>query len=94
MSICLSCYHCIIVIIERIVSNLKLLYNCPVYILQYPQDKTKDVKIPVELRVNIWLGLTAVEKKFNSFAEGTFSVFAEMVCSVTLNALFSYKKHH
>uniref|UniRef100_A0A7M4FG18 Myoferlin n=1 Tax=Crocodylus porosus TaxID=8502 RepID=A0A7M4FG18_CROPO len=46
--------------------------------LKYPQDKTKDVKIPVELRVNIWLGLTAVEKKFNSFAEGTFSVFAEM----------------
>ncbi|GAB0192184.1 myoferlin [Grus japonensis] len=45
---------------------------------EYPQDKTKDVKMPVELRVNIWLGLSAVEKKFNSFAEGTFSVFAEM----------------
>ncbi|NWR17669.1 MYOF protein, partial [Emberiza fucata] len=46
--------------------------------LKYPQDKTKDVKMPAELRVNIWLGLSAVEKKFNSFAEGTFSVFAEM----------------
>uniref|UniRef100_A0A8C3KKZ4 Myoferlin n=1 Tax=Calidris pygmaea TaxID=425635 RepID=A0A8C3KKZ4_9CHAR len=46
--------------------------------LKYPQDKTKDVKMPVELRINIWLGLSAVEKKFNSFAEGTFSVFAEM----------------
>uniref|UniRef100_A0A8C2UBS7 Myoferlin n=1 Tax=Coturnix japonica TaxID=93934 RepID=A0A8C2UBS7_COTJA len=46
--------------------------------LKYPQDKMKDVKMPVELRVNIWLGLSAVEKKFNSFAEGTFSVFAEM----------------
>lgn len=34
--------------------------------------------MPVELRVNIWLGLSAVEKKFNSFAEGTFTVFAEM----------------
>ncbi|OXB67404.1 hypothetical protein ASZ78_010962 [Callipepla squamata] len=45
---------------------------------EYPQDKTKDVKMPVELRINIWLGLGAVEKKFNSFAEGTFSVFAEM----------------
>uniref|UniRef100_A0A8C3PSN5 Myoferlin n=1 Tax=Calidris pygmaea TaxID=425635 RepID=A0A8C3PSN5_9CHAR len=45
---------------------------------EYPQDKTKDVKMPVELRINIWLGLSAVEKKFNSFAEGTFSVFAEM----------------
>lgn len=39
--------------------------------------------MPVELRVNIWLGLSAVEKKFNSFAEGTFTVFAEMVPSVT-----------
>uniref|UniRef100_A0A8B9BXD4 Myoferlin n=1 Tax=Anser brachyrhynchus TaxID=132585 RepID=A0A8B9BXD4_9AVES len=46
--------------------------------LKYPQDNTKDVKMPVELRINIWLGLSAVEKKFNSFAEGTFSVFAEM----------------
>lgn len=55
---------------------------------QYPQDKTKDVKMPAELRVNIWLGLSAVEKKFNSFAEGTFSVFAEMVCP----ALLSYFK--
>lgn len=33
--------------------------------------------------MNIWLGLSAVEKKFNSFAEGTFTVFAEMVHSVT-----------
>ncbi|KAM8805926.1 myoferlin [Eudromia elegans] len=46
--------------------------------LKYPQDKTKDSKLPVELRINIWLGLSAVEKKFNGFAEGTFSVFAEM----------------
>lgn len=55
---------------------------------QYPQDKTKDVKMPVELRINIWLGLSAVEKKFNSFAEGTFSVFAELVCP----SLLSYFK--
>uniref|UniRef100_A0A8C8RXS8 Myoferlin n=1 Tax=Pelusios castaneus TaxID=367368 RepID=A0A8C8RXS8_9SAUR len=46
--------------------------------LKYPQDKNKGAKIPVQLRVNVWLGLTAVEKKFNSFAEGTFSVSAEM----------------
>lgn len=46
--------------------------------LQYPMDKNKGTKIPVQLRVNIWLGLSAVEKKFNSFAEGTFSVSAEM----------------
>lgn len=48
----------------------------------------KDAKMPVELRINIWLGLSAVEKKFNSFAEGTFSVFAEMVCP----SLLSYFK--
>ncbi|XP_053166720.1 myoferlin isoform X2 [Hemicordylus capensis] len=46
--------------------------------LKYPQDKSNGTKIPVQLRVNFWLGLSAVEKKFNSFAEGTFSVFAEM----------------
>jgi hypothetical protein len=49
------------------------------FIPQYPQEKNNGPKVPVELRVNIWLGLSAVEKKFNSFAEGTFSVFAEMV---------------
>uniref|UniRef100_A0A665W8Z6 Myoferlin n=1 Tax=Echeneis naucrates TaxID=173247 RepID=A0A665W8Z6_ECHNA len=46
--------------------------------LQYPMDKTKGLKVPVQIRVNMWLGLSAHEKKFNSFAEGTFSVFAEM----------------
>ncbi|XP_054099083.1 myoferlin isoform X3 [Callithrix jacchus] len=46
--------------------------------LKYPQEKNNGLKVPVELRVNIWLGLSAVEKKFNSFAEGTFTVFAEM----------------
>lgn len=40
---------------------------------------TKRLKVPVQLRVNMWLGLSAYEKKFNSFSEGTFSVFAEMV---------------
>uniref|UniRef100_A0A8B9L780 Myoferlin like n=1 Tax=Astyanax mexicanus TaxID=7994 RepID=A0A8B9L780_ASTMX len=46
--------------------------------MQYPMDKNKGVKIPVQLRLNVWLGLSAHEKKFNSFAEGMFSVFAEM----------------
>uniref|UniRef100_A0A8C6YC48 Myoferlin n=1 Tax=Naja naja TaxID=35670 RepID=A0A8C6YC48_NAJNA len=46
--------------------------------LKYPQDKNNNVKIPAQLRVNFWLGLTAIEKKFNSFAEGAFSVFAEL----------------
>ncbi|XP_023571964.1 myoferlin isoform X1 [Octodon degus] len=46
--------------------------------LKYPQENTNGPKVPAELRVNIWLGLSAVEKKFNSFAEGNFTVFAEM----------------
>ncbi|XP_069467461.1 myoferlin [Ambystoma mexicanum] len=46
--------------------------------LQYPMDKNKGVKVPVQLRANIWLGLSAEEKRFNNFAEGTFSVYAEM----------------
>ncbi|XP_058476456.1 myoferlin-like [Solea solea] len=46
--------------------------------LQYPMDKDKGLKVPVQIRVNMWLGLSAQEKKFNSFSEGTFSVFAEL----------------
>lgn len=47
-------------------------------VLQYPMDKTKGLKVPVQIRVNMWLGLSAQEKKFNSYSEGTFSVFAEL----------------
>ncbi|XP_017273942.1 myoferlin-like isoform X2 [Kryptolebias marmoratus] len=47
-------------------------------LLQYPMDKTKGLKVPVQIRVSMWLGLSAHEKKFNAFSEGTFSVFAEM----------------
>ncbi|XP_026886964.2 myoferlin isoform X1 [Electrophorus electricus] len=46
--------------------------------MQYPMDKNKGLKIPVQLRLNMWLGLSAHEKQFNSFSEGTFSVYAEM----------------
>nr|XP_046257071.1 myoferlin [Scatophagus argus] len=46
--------------------------------MKYPMDKNKGVKIPVQLRVNMWLSLSAQEKKFNSFSEGNFSVYAEM----------------
>ncbi|XP_029933511.1 myoferlin-like isoform X2 [Myripristis murdjan] len=46
--------------------------------MQYPMDKSKGLKVPVQIRVNMWLGLSAHEKKFNSFSEGTFSVFAEL----------------
>lgn len=53
-------------------------------LIQYPMDKNKGVKVPVQIRVNMWLGLSAHEKKFNSFSEGTFSVFAELVSSKAL----------
>uniref|UniRef100_A0A3P8V2F0 Myoferlin n=1 Tax=Cynoglossus semilaevis TaxID=244447 RepID=A0A3P8V2F0_CYNSE len=46
--------------------------------LQYPMDKNKGLKIPVMLRINMWLGLSAHEKKFNSSSEGHFSVYAEV----------------
>lgn len=42
-------------------------------------DKNKGLKIPVMLRINMWLGLSAHEKKFNSSSEGHFSVYAEVV---------------
>ncbi|XP_029311419.1 LOW QUALITY PROTEIN: myoferlin-like [Cottoperca gobio] len=47
-------------------------------LLQYPMDKNKGMKVPVQIRANMWLGLSAHGKKFNSYSEGTFSVFAEL----------------
>ncbi|XP_028323587.1 myoferlin [Gouania willdenowi] len=47
-------------------------------LMQYPMDKCKGEKIPVQLRVNMWLGLSAHEKHFNHFSEGSFSVYAEI----------------
>ncbi|XP_040905251.1 myoferlin [Toxotes jaculatrix] len=46
--------------------------------MQYPMDKNKGLRIPVQLRINMWFGLSAHEKKLNSSSEGNFSVYAEM----------------
>ncbi|XP_055083337.1 LOW QUALITY PROTEIN: myoferlin [Periophthalmus magnuspinnatus] len=46
--------------------------------MQYPMDKNKGIKIPVQVRLNMWLGLSEHEKKFNSYSEGNFSVYAEL----------------
>ncbi|XP_039509145.1 myoferlin isoform X4 [Pimephales promelas] len=46
--------------------------------MQYPMDDKKGLKIPVQIRVNMWLGLATEEKKFNNYAEGIFNVFAEL----------------
>ncbi|XP_069756648.1 myoferlin-like [Narcine bancroftii] len=46
--------------------------------LKYIEGESKSYKIPTQLRVRFWLGLSAVEKKFNSFSEGNFNVFSEL----------------
>ncbi|XP_056326124.1 myoferlin isoform X4 [Danio aesculapii] len=46
--------------------------------MQYPMDSKKGLKIPVKIRVNMWLGLATEEKKFNHYAQGMFNVFAEL----------------
>uniref|UniRef100_A0A9J8B1N9 Myoferlin n=1 Tax=Cyprinus carpio carpio TaxID=630221 RepID=A0A9J8B1N9_CYPCA len=46
--------------------------------MKYPMDSKKGLKIPIQLRVNMWLGLATEEKKFNHYAEGVFKVFAEL----------------
>uniref|UniRef100_A0A8C1YVW5 Dysferlin, limb girdle muscular dystrophy 2B (autosomal recessive) n=1 Tax=Cyprinus carpio TaxID=7962 RepID=A0A8C1YVW5_CYPCA len=44
-------------------------------------------KIPAQLRVKVWFGLTADVKSFNQFAEGKLSVFAETYENQTKLAL-------
>ncbi|XP_035389086.1 myoferlin isoform X2 [Electrophorus electricus] len=46
--------------------------------LKYPMDKNKGSKVPALVRVNMWLGLSTLETKFNTYAEGSFNVFAEL----------------
>lgn len=36
-------------------------------------------RMPVQIRVKLWFGLSVDEKEFNQFAEGKLSVFAETV---------------
>lgn len=36
-------------------------------------------RIPAQIRVQLWFGLSVDEKEFNQFAEGRLSVFAETV---------------
>ena len=62
------------ILILDLISMLNLFH----VLVQYPMDKNKGLKVPVQVRVNMWLGLSAHEKKFNAYSEGTFSVFAEL----------------
>ncbi|XP_058480141.1 dysferlin isoform X2 [Solea solea] len=45
--------------------------------LKYPQGNGAEAKLPGQLRVKVWFGLTADVKHFNQYAEGKVSVFAE-----------------
>lgn len=55
--------------------------------LKYPQGTGAEAKLPGQLRVKVWLGLSADVKHFNDFAEGKLSVFAETYENQTRLAL-------
>ncbi|KAE8279305.1 Dysferlin Dystrophy-associated fer-1-like protein Fer-1-like protein 1 [Larimichthys crocea] len=55
--------------------------------LKYPQGSGTEAKLPGQLRVKVWFGLTADVKHFNQYAEGKLSVFAETYENQTRLAL-------
>uniref|UniRef100_A0A8C2DE20 Dysferlin, limb girdle muscular dystrophy 2B (autosomal recessive) n=1 Tax=Cyprinus carpio TaxID=7962 RepID=A0A8C2DE20_CYPCA len=55
--------------------------------MKYPQEDGGYSKIPAQVRVKVWFGLTADVKSFNQFAEGKLSVFAETYENQTKLAL-------
>uniref|UniRef100_A0A8C1NBA5 Dysferlin, limb girdle muscular dystrophy 2B (autosomal recessive) n=1 Tax=Cyprinus carpio TaxID=7962 RepID=A0A8C1NBA5_CYPCA len=55
--------------------------------MKNPQEDGGYSKIPAQLRVKVWFGLTADVKSFNQFAEGKLSVFAETYENQTKLAL-------
>ncbi|XP_062850251.1 dysferlin isoform X2 [Trichomycterus rosablanca] len=56
-------------------------------LMKCPQGGRNDSKIPAQLRVKVWFGLTADVKHFNQFSEGKLSVFAETYENQTKLAL-------
>ncbi|XP_048797655.1 dysferlin isoform X3 [Lagopus muta] len=55
--------------------------------LKYPQEEAMGPRIPAQIRVQLWFGLSVDEKEFNQFAEGRLSVFAETYENQTKLAL-------
>nr|XP_009680174.1 PREDICTED: dysferlin [Struthio camelus australis] len=55
--------------------------------LKYPQEEATGPKIPAQIRVQLWFGLSVDEKEFNQYAEGKLSVFAETYENQTKLAL-------
>uniref|UniRef100_A0A8C3PSP4 Dysferlin n=1 Tax=Calidris pygmaea TaxID=425635 RepID=A0A8C3PSP4_9CHAR len=54
---------------------------------QYPQEEAMGPRIPAQIRVQLWFGLSVDEKEFNQYAEGKLSVFAETYENQTKLAL-------
>uniref|UniRef100_A0A7N6BWE1 C2 domain-containing protein n=1 Tax=Anabas testudineus TaxID=64144 RepID=A0A7N6BWE1_ANATE len=55
--------------------------------LKYPQGSGGEAKLPGQLRVKVWFGLSADVKHFNQYAEGKLSVFTETYENQTRLAL-------
>ncbi|PNI38742.1 DYSF isoform 6 [Pan troglodytes] len=55
--------------------------------LKYPMEKVPGARMPVQIRVKLWFGLSVDEKEFNQFPEGKLSVFAETYENETKLAL-------
>ncbi|KFM02616.1 Dysferlin, partial [Aptenodytes forsteri] len=55
--------------------------------LKYPQEEAMGPRIPAQIRVQLWFGLSVDEKEFNQYAEGKLSVFAETYENQTKLAL-------
>ncbi|XP_051830246.1 dysferlin isoform X4 [Antechinus flavipes] len=55
--------------------------------LKYPMEGVKGSKMPAQIRVQLWLGLSVDGKELNKFAEGKLSVFAETYENQTKLAL-------
>ncbi|XP_075044491.1 dysferlin isoform X3 [Mixophyes fleayi] len=55
--------------------------------LKFPQEGNKGAKMPAQLRVQLWLGLSVDQKEFNQSAQGKLSVFAETYENQTKLAL-------
>lgn len=48
-------------------------------------------RMPVQIRIKLWFGLSVDEKEFNQFAEGKLSVFAETVSAYQPTGLWVLK---
>ncbi|KAM4710242.1 dysferlin [Discoglossus pictus] len=55
--------------------------------LKFPQEDSKGPKMPAQIRVRLWLGMSVDQKEFNQYAEGKLSVFAETYENQTKLAL-------